>query len=92
MNWQQRHTAAWNAPRLNERFHVYQIKALQALVAASEDIGWKIGEDGYAAEYVEDTIRNGIALLNMDTGRLDCGTLDATYRDLAEKGGIDLEG
>jgi hypothetical protein len=72
-NWKARHDAAMQAPRKDERVHVAMVRAVQQAVAA----GW--AEDGYASDHVVELCRAARALLNMETGRLDCGTLDTYY-------------
>ena len=36
----------------------------------------KIQDDGFAHEYFADMVRGARAMLNMETGRLDCAVLD----------------
>jgi predicted RNA methylase len=49
--------------------------------------GDKIGDDGVLGEYWHCLGESVIGLLNGETGRLDCGTLDRQIRDLIETGG-----
>ena len=50
--------------------------------------GHKVGEDGYAGEYVLDMLRALVKLLSMERGSLDGGTWDHKVRELAIEAGI----
>lgn len=77
--WGKRHVAAWYGPRANE----LGIKRLIQALATLADAWPPIGEDHYASEYWLDCARAALALLNMDLGRFDGGTLDKLIRDMA---------
>ncbi len=51
-----------------------------------------VGDDGVLGEHWQAIASGLIGLLNGDTGRLDCGTLDGAIRSLATAHGVDLEG
>lgn len=75
-DWMDRHLAAFRSPRDSEGVHVQLYQAVHSMWHSK---GWH--EDGYASDYVVDIIRAARALLDMETGRLDCGTLDSFYCD-----------
>lgn len=79
--WQKEHERALANPRPVEAPHVHMYRAVQAAVA----FGWH--EDGYADTYVIDLCTAARGLLSMDSGRLDCGTLDAYYAQVIRQCG-----
>jgi hypothetical protein len=93
--WVLRHCQAWTSPRTARE------KALRALIQAfaeyadsyAEETGGErqLGEDGYFHEHARDMVRALLALLNFESGRFDCGTLDKLIRDLAVVSGVELD-
>jgi hypothetical protein len=73
INWEAAHLAAMRAPLAKERAHVALYNAVKLATAQ----GWH--NDGYAHAYIIDLVRAARALLNMESGRIDCGSLDAFY-------------
>ena len=71
-----RHLTALICPNKVERPHVLLYRAVK--YCAEQD--WC--DDGYACDYLADLCRAAIALLNMDSGRLDCARLDRFYRSV----------
>ncbi len=67
------HEDALFAPCPGPSVHVRLYQAVRRAL----DLNWH--EDGYADVHVIDLCRAARALLNMDTGRLDCGAMDAYY-------------
>lgn len=53
--------------------------------------GIEVGEDHYSDDYFGDMLRALVALLNCDTGGLDCGTMDRALRELAKNVGLDSD-
>jgi hypothetical protein len=51
----------------------------------------RLGQDGVIGEAWLDMARGYLALLNGETGRLDCGTLDGELRRWAERFGFEEE-
>ena len=89
--WAVAHNRAVSVPRDNERI-VDLIRAWQEYATAhAKTNGTPIGEDSYAEPYFRE-IGHGIhGLLNMDCGRLDCGTLSSAIYDTAKAAGIEGE-
>jgi len=56
--------------------------------AALSDGESRIGDDGYADEYMADILNALIKLLSCETGKLDGGTEDRAVRAIAEKAGL----
>jgi len=48
----------------------------------------RIGDDGYADEYMADILNALIKLLSCETGKLDGGTEDKAIRAIAAKAGL----
>lgn len=67
------HERALANPRGDEVAHVLLYRAVKACAAR----GW--ADDGYAGDYLIGLCHSARMLLNMDSGRLDCGTLDTFY-------------
>lgn len=90
--WRSRHEDAWIAPRPGpERAIKSLISGFADLADASEAGGQLLGEDGYFGEHAKDMIQAMLAALNLDMGRLDCGSLDTLIRQLAKASGVELE-
>lgn len=81
--WHDQHLAAIISPRGSEVPHVMLYRAIKAMASQR----WHA--DGYAGEHVLDVVRNAHALLNMDSGRLDCGTLDGFYMNVLRACGVE---
>jgi hypothetical protein len=78
--WGARHVAAFNHPNATERGIVSLVLALADYAdgyAATCGEGDGVGTDGYAAPYFIELMHAARGLLSMETGRLDCGTLDS---------------
>jgi hypothetical protein len=96
--WQDRHDSAVNAAphRASKNlFETFIVRSLQAwegyALAHKERYESLIGDDGVlgpAWEQIGDGLRT---LLNGETGRLDCGTLDAFLLDTMSENGVDVE-
>jgi hypothetical protein len=75
-----RHVRAFNAPNATERGIVSLILALADYAdgyAATCGEGDGVGTDGYASPCFIELMHAARGLLSMETGRLDCGTLDS---------------
>lgn len=90
-NWQGRHYVALQNPRGIE----CAITALRsgllryALEYAERFEGCKLGDDGVIGDAWLEMARGYLGLLNSETGRLDCGSLDHEVREWAERFGFD---
>lgn len=90
-DWKRRHAVAMAAPEpgSHEQAVAEMVKAWKLYAAAHERAyGGKVGKDsvlGPAWESIGHALR---ALLNGETGRLDCGTLDSDILKLMERNGI----
>ncbi len=51
----------------------------------------KVGEDYILGDYVLDIVKGIRGLLNGETGRLDCGTIDRLLLDLVTLAGFDAD-
>lgn len=80
-NWQGRHLAAVMSPRGAEKPFVAMLKGWleYADTHANRNEG-SIGEDYVLGPEWETIGRSLVSLLNGETGRLDCGTLDSLIR------------
>lgn len=90
--WQDRHTKAWREPKGFERAIVLMVTG----VAVYIDQHAKRYESPIAHDYVLgpsvlDTLRAVRSLLNGETGRLDCSTLDRCILDLHAVAGFEGE-
>lgn len=81
--WKQAHDNAMNLPDYREAVHVH----LHNAIKAADRANW--GDDGFAYEPLIDIVRAARQLLNMESGRLDCGTLDAYYCRVLQRCGVD---
>lgn len=86
--WRDRHIAAVNAPRDVERCLVHGIREWCSYAERhAKRHETEIGDDGVLGPAWEQWGRAMRTLLNGETGRLDCGTLDAILHDnLVEQG------
>lgn len=80
-DWQYRHEMAICSPLDCEGPHVQLYQA----VSYMRERLWT--EDGFACGYVAELCRAARGLLNMETGRLDCATLDRFYCDVLRECG-----
>jgi hypothetical protein len=86
------HAMAWREPRKgSESFIKGMIEAYAGLADASETNGILLGEDGYFGEHATAMIEAMRASLNIDMGRLDCGTLDSLICALAKTSGVEID-
>lgn len=88
-----RHNQAIQNPRGIERAVVSLRAGLleYGLQYADRYEGCELGQDGVLGEGWLDMARGYLALLNGETGRLDCGTLDGEVRHWAKKFGFEEE-
>jgi hypothetical protein len=78
--WGLRHAGAFANPNTVERGIVHLILSIATYAdgyAATCGEGDGVGTDGYAAPYFIELMHAARGLLSMETGRLDCGTLDS---------------
>lgn len=76
--WQARHKAAMDYPRtLHEKGMVQIIRGLRDYAKASHELGYKMGEDYVLGPEWHKIISGLHGLLNGNTDRLDCGSLDS---------------
>jgi len=93
-DWKRRHAAAMATPTLgtHEQAVVELVKAWKLYAAVHERAyGSKVGKDsvlGPAWESIGHALR---ALLNGETGRLDCASLDSDILRLMERNGIEVD-
>ena len=87
--WGERHRGAWALPRGPERGIKQMISAL-AIYADNhfQTFESPIGEDGYGGPEWLAMVHSCQRLLSMETGRLDCGTLDGMLRDMVRSAGF----
>lgn len=92
-DWLNRHTRAWTSPESgHERAVVGLIRSwLEYAEAHESSLGSNIGEDGYLGDEWRDIGLALRGLLNGETGRLDCGTLDRAILDALESAGFKEE-
>lgn len=83
IDWEQRHLDATAAPRGPEIAHVKLYEAIKRCTAQA----WH--DDGYACDYLIDLVRAARGLLSMESGRLDCGRLDAFYVAVLKSCGVE---
>lgn len=96
--WQDRHDAAIRHPHLSvarKDFETAIVEMLKGWAKYAEDHKARyeapIGDDGVLGAYWEsmgDALRG---LLNGETGRLDCGTLDGFILDTMRFHGVDVD-
>lgn len=88
-----RHVASWANPRPGfESAIVSGYRALSEFATAHlEAYGSKIGEDYVLGEHWRDMARALLGMLNGESGRLDCGTIDSAIRELAAAHGVELD-
>lgn len=90
-SWPQLHCSAWVNPRGTERGIRAMLEGFAAFADAHVASDYTIGQDGFFGPHAEDMIQALLALLNLDCGRFDCGTLDRLIRELAVAAGVDLD-
>jgi hypothetical protein len=90
-HWVKEHHKAVKNPIRQEKGLLKILEGVAIYGDASVDVGTKVGEDGYAAEYILDILRGVVGLLSAETGRLDCGTVDKAIRALGENLGFNRD-
>ena len=93
-DWKRRHVMAMSAPKsgTHEQAVVEMVKAWKLYAAAHERAyGSKVGEDSVLGPAWESIGYALQVLLNGETGRLDCATLDSDILRLMERNGIDVD-
>lgn len=91
-NWKDRHKAAILAPVGFERAIVGGLRAwIDYAAEHAARYGSGIGEDYILGPFWEDWGRCLLGLLDGETGRLDCGTLDAIIRESLMSQGFEEE-
>jgi len=90
--WGKRHSLAWRAPTSTEAPIVAMYEAL-AQYADHHFVRFesKVGEDGVLGPAWLNIAKAVRVLLNGETGRLDCGTLDGLLFDMVEAAGFDKD-
>jgi len=87
--WQERHEAALAAPEGPERPLVALWQAVGQYAEAYEArYGSPIGKDGVLGPNWLAILDGFVGLLNGESGRLDCGSLDHEARELARRHGF----
>lgn len=87
-----RHIQALDCPQGFEEPIVLISRALRLYAEQhAERYESPIGADYVLGDHWKDIARGLIGLLNGETGRLDCGTIDGAIRDLAGCNGMDLD-
>lgn len=87
--WQTRHVAALSRPNASERSIVTLIESWASYADDhSKRYDARIGDDSYTSEHWRDIGLSLAALLNCETGRLDCGTLSRFICETLESEGI----
>lgn len=90
--WVDRHRAAVRNPTARERPIVNAFRALVDYAAEHERrYGSPLGHDSVLGPAWLDMARGLRTLLNGETGRLDCGTIDGALVDLAKAAGFEEE-
>lgn len=90
--WKVRHLDAMSRPRPSESWLVDMLRGWLGTAKNHRDIyGSGIGQDGYAADRWAEIGCAIHDLLNMDCGRLDCGTLSDIIIDTLEAEGYDYD-
>jgi hypothetical protein len=91
--WASLHLSAWYHGSDRETAIRHLIQGFGALNDTSiSDGGCRLGDDGYFCDHARDVIQALRAMLNLDCGRFDCGTLDGLLLDLASAAGLEIEG
>lgn len=92
-SWLISHHRALSEPRGGEAPVVTLRSALiqYGLCYAERFEGCSLGQDNFLGPAWLQVARGYLALLNGETGRLDCGSLDAELRDLARRFGFSAE-
>ena len=87
----ERHYRAWYGPASSHEGAIRNLLLGLADYADAHQEAYRspIGEDGVLGECWLEVARGLIGLLNGESGRLDCGTIDATIRDIAAEHGFD---
>jgi hypothetical protein len=92
-DWARRHVAAWHSPNATEGPIVHLVTAVASYADSyAERYGSLIGEDyvlggGGAGDGWASILRGIRVLLNGETGRLDCGTVDSMLVRMAQAAG-----
>lgn len=93
--WGFRHSSAWYARPKEQREYETVIVGLVTSWAAIGDTcrkhGREVKSDYVLCQIFVEMGQQIISLLNFDCGRLDCGTVDGTIRDIARNEGFDLD-
>ncbi len=89
--WLINHHKALQAPRGNEEPVVTLRSALiqYGVYYPERFVGCTLGGDSFLGAAWLQIAQGYLALLNGETGRLDCGTLDRELRDMARRFGFD---
>ena len=91
--WKRRHREAMRDP--HSGFELAIVEMYDALGeyadAHRNTCDSPIGDDGVLGEEWKQIALGVIGLLNGETGRLDCGTLDRQIREMAAANGVELE-
>lgn len=89
-DWRTQHGIAYATPnRGHERALVHLVQGLHEYARAHcARYESDVGGDGVLGPAFLDIARGVIALLNGESGRLDCGTLDSEIRDLLARSGF----
>lgn len=82
-HWKAEHIRAVNTPIRQEKALLKILEGVAIYGDASLDVDTKLGDDGYASEYILDILKGVVGLLSAETGRLNCGTVDRAIRELA---------
>lgn len=91
-NWQERHMQACVTPRGPERPIVRMIEQWLRYADGHENrFASKIGEDYVLGRYWFDMAISLRVLLNGETGRLDCGTLDTVIMSALRTAGFETD-
>lgn len=103
-HWALAHYAAWqgipDGTQRNGLRRVHREQAIRQAITGWANLGVThalmydspIGDDGVLGEAFADMGRALRTMLNGETGRFDCGTLDSLILDIAQSCGVDLDG
>ncbi len=84
-SWATRHNAALGAPRGFEIAVVYMLRGLHSYrVLHLARYECDVLDDGEFGDGIQDIARGVRTLLNGETGRLDCGTIDSYLCEIVE--------
>lgn len=90
--WKGRHLDAMSRPRPSEAWIVHMLRGWVETAKNHREIFERgIGQDGYAADPWAEIGKSLHHLLNMEIGRLDCGTLSAIILDTLDAEGYDYD-